>query len=440
MVEAAVHVALWKVSQREFALMVVRKSNRAQAKPKYQSDLFNPDLANKILAAKSLGSGAVKEKDAIRDNPPPHLDCIPENAPENERDGENGSSSAHDVVELAASSRSGAEPLGTVGSMRSDGQTDAELESNNSEVEETAKAPALADNESSRFVDFASEDLGFESEEDEADDEDDPTYWELLRAKLCGCCCRGKYKRNDYPVAPERSTAGKVYRVAQFSFNAIVYLGFLYLTIVNIASSFQMSAVNSQLNATYTLLYPPTYNDGPVCALNGRGPDSNITTFATPQEANASGFRVVHCGECGACSTWQNLKANWVTRDRLASLSQACAKKLLFGGYDAAVQCHLDTIGFDMNCTKCWITDEMCARDHCVFIYLQASLINSVGNFAVGPGTITSATCDEAMCGPTFVPCSGATRRRMNIKSDIARPAYQQCRNVEVNWTDLFGP
>ena len=68
-------------------------------------------------------------------------------------------------------------------------------------------------------------------------------------------------------------------------------------------------------------------------------------------------------------------------------------------------------------------------------------MINNVGNFAVGPNEITSASCEgeskifqhtkqtsvslhvhsqliqsEAHCEVgQFVPCSGATRRRMNI-------------------------
>jgi hypothetical protein len=39
---------------------------------------------------------------------------------------------------------------------------------------------------------------------------------------------------------------------------------------------------------------------------------------------------------------------------------------------------------------------------------------------------------------PEFVPCSGATRRRMNIKSDIERPAEQQCNVAEENWRFVF--
>jgi hypothetical protein len=39
---------------------------------------------------------------------------------------------------------------------------------------------------------------------------------------------------------------------------------------------------------------------------------------------------------------------------------------------------------------------------------------------------ITMAAIDEALSGPTFVPEVGATRRRMNIISDIKRPETQR--------------
>eukprot|EP00956_Cyclotella_meneghiniana_P046010 scaffold395164_cov132-Cyclotella_meneghiniana.AAC.3 len=72
-------------------------------------------------------------------------------------------------------------------------------------------------------------------------------------------------------------------------------------------------------------------------------------------------------------------------------------------------------------------------------------MTNKVGNFKVGPNDITSATCEEANCEAGnpghFVSCSGATRRRMNITSGIARPDDQQCHIVDVkSWGEFFPP
>ena len=74
---------------------------------------------------------------------------------------------------------------------------------------------------------------------------------------------------------------------------------------------------------------------------------------------------------------------------------------------------------------------------------MQAWMIDNLGNFKVGPELVTAAMCEEAICETTFVPCSGANRRRMNIVSDIARPGTQQCPLIpdgNAKWLDLFGP
>ena len=100
--------------------------------------------------------------------------------------------------------------------------------------------------------------------------------------------------------------------------------------------------------------------------------------------------------------------------------------------------CNENSIGFTKECSECWTEDELCAKNNCAFIYLQSMIVNQVSNFNVKLGDITTATCDEALCGPEFVPCSGATRRRMNIISAIPRPENQQCTVAQENWMDIF--
>jgi hypothetical protein len=111
---------------------------------------------------------------------------------------------------------------------------------------------------------------------------------------------------------------------------------------------------------------------------------------------------------------------------------------LFSGTVDDVQECNEVDIGFTEPCAECWTVDELCAKKHCVFIYLQSMIVNQVSNFNVEYDDITSATCDEALCGPEFVPCSGATRRRMNIVSDIPRPENQQCTVATENWIKVF--
>jgi len=89
---------------------------------------------------------------------------------------------------------------------------------------------------------------------------------------------------------------------------------------------------------------------------------------------------------------------------------------------------------------------------HCGFIFMQSQITNEVVNFKVGPNTITSATCSEANCEAgnpgNFVEEVGANRRRMNVESEIARPASQQCAIVGIpknsknysEWAEFMNP
>lgn len=196
----------------------------------------------------------------------------------------------------------------------------------------------------------------------------------------------------------------------------LAYMLFLYFVAVSIGATAQIASTRRHLPAVHEAIYNHM-DEGPVCAFDNRGPDSNITTFQDKDAAHEAGFLIVHCGACGACSSWDNLIVEWVTRDNLAALAQVCAKKSLFGGEDSVTECLMEpSVGFGEECAICWTEDILCTKKNCAFIYLQAQMINNVGNFAVGPNEITSANCEEAHCEVgQFVPCSGATRRRMNI-------------------------
>lgn len=219
----------------------------------------------------------------------------------------------------------------------------------------------------------------------------------------------------------------------------ISYLLCLYFVIVALFATPQIASTMEKLPAVRKALYE-TQNEGPVCAFDNRGAASNITTFDNKDAAHDAGFLVLHCGACGACSTWDNLITEYTTRNNMAALANKCAMRGFFGGEDEITACIMEpAIGFTGQCALCWTEDIVCAKKHCSFIFLQSQITNSVGNFAVGPDDITSATCEEAHCEVgAFVPCVGATRRRMNIISSIPRPVEEQCQIVDVDWQELF--
>lgn len=279
-----------------------------------------------------------------------------------------------------------------------------------------------------------------EIDTEEEDNDNPPTK------KYRPLCCRPACCEVFVCFSPEYQQSSCLWKaIIWFKFIIIIltYLLCLYFVTVSIGATAQIKSTRENLPAVQEALYNHM-NEGEVCAFDNQGPASNITTFPSKEAAHEAGFLVLHCGACGACSTWENLIIEYTTRDTMAANANQCAKEALFGGGDDALtECLMEpNIGFGYECALCWMEDILCTKEHCSFIFLQSQMINEVTNFAVGPDDITSATCEEAHCekGPDqFVPCSGATRRRMNITSSISRPGDQQCAIVDVeSWENLF--
>jgi hypothetical protein len=220
---------------------------------------------------------------------------------------------------------------------------------------------------------------------------------------------------------------------------AVSYLLCLYFVTIALGATHQQANTRKNLPTVRNALYE-TQNEGPVCAFDNQGAASNITTFVNKDAAHDAGFLVLHCGACGACSTWENLIIEYTTRNIMAALANKCAMRGLIGGQDGITKCIMEPpIGLTGQCAVCWAEDIVCTKKNCAFIFLQSQITNNVANFAVGPDDITSASCEEAHCEVgAFVPCVGATRRRMNIISSIPRPVEEQCQVVDVDWAELF--
>jgi hypothetical protein len=243
----------------------------------------------------------------------------------------------------------------------------------------------------------------------------------------------------SYESLQDQQTITLWHRIISFIGRFLWYASsglFLFLAVVNIGATAQQQVVREALGSAWDVLYPQNYQSGPLCAWDENY--DNIRTFDTLEAVYDANFSVVHCGECAACSNWNDLRLQWTTRDSLAAVSRKCAQKSIFGTLEAVHRCNQETIGFTPECAKCWTYDEINTKNHCFFIFLQSIFIDAVLDFQVGFDDITSATCDEAISGPEFVPCSGATRRRMNIVSDIERPEWQQCNVVKEVWSEVF--
>ena len=114
---------------------------------------------------------------------------------------------------------------------------------------------------------------------------------------------------------------------------------------------------------------------------------------------------------------------------------------------------HPHNISLAFHSAYAWVHSVECAKQNCMFIAVTAMVTNKLGNFKVEPGQVTPANCNEAQCEQgnpgRFAELSGASRRKMNIPSDIARPKDQQCQIIGAvpedekgfsNWTGYFEP
>ncbi len=259
--------------------------------------------------------------------------------------------------------------------------------------------------------------------------------WDLSKITCqnsCTCCCDkdAKFKKN--------SRCAKIWIVLKKTIAVAINLLALYVTIVACGATLQIKRTKRKLPYVQKTLYN-NMDGGQVCAASQKCGDKR--TFDDAASAALSNYTVLHCGPCGHCSTWNDLELQWSTRHTLADQSQACGIKTMFGGVDELSTCLATDIGFTGSCADCWAEgkslklklliiilsfaqkhsryffapDIYCSKAFCIFIYLQSRMTNQLGNFEVGPNTITAATCEEANCEAgnpgEFVGCSGANRR-----------------------------
>lgn len=193
--------------------------------------------------------------------------------------------------------------------------------------------------------------------------------------------------------------------------------------------------------------------DHRVCA--GRGADDEVGVagpFATfpsldAARADSEGENVVaHCGGCGQCSTVTDMTIMAKTTQTLTDDGTRCSARAMLGsvfllrGIDVyrsiATECMTKNVGFTPSCQECWTDDMACSIQKCVFTCIKSLYILHEPKNKGADGKLNSCLeCDEKVCGPDFLRCSGANRRRQGIHSDIERDDDKElCRSVDVDW------
>ena len=137
-------------------------------------------------------------------------------------------------------------------------------------------------------------------------------------------------------------------KVVSFVINVLA----VYVAVVAMGATVQIRNTKAKLPYVQHVLYNGQ-NEGPVCSFDEKC--GTIQGFDSVEDSLDANYTVAHCGECGACSTWNDLELQYSTRNNLAETAQDCAKKSLFGGSIEDLQkCLEEDIGWTSDCALCW--------------------------------------------------------------------------------------
>jgi len=143
-----------------------------------------------------------------------------------------------------------------------------------------------------------------------------------------------------------------------------------------------------------------------------------LKDFPSEEAVAEAGFTITHKGQCGSCSTLQDLGV--YIGQNLTSPVRRC-------GLEGIVSKHLMTeclkrIGFSDNCIPIWEDNTLNTRAQCFWPCLKSWATNEP--FNKPDGSLNDCLqCDEDNSGPNFKYFSGRTRRNSGIPSSIHRPA-----------------
>ena len=131
-----------------------------------------------------------------------------------------------------------------------------------------------------------------------------------------------------------------------------------------------------------------------------------------------------HCGKCGSCSNHNDISIYHSTNHSLTKTSFYCALLSIFFGRHSSNYC-LSFINFTPNCQQCWLENILCDRKYCLTTCIMYKVF---GRGEKRNGLDPCLYCDESKCGPAFMTCAGANRRRCGIITDIGRSDQEMCK------------
>lgn len=164
---------------------------------------------------------------------------------------------------------------------------------------------------------------------------------------------------------------------------------------------------------------------------------STLSFYATEEvcQHKESG-NVLNCGNCGFCSNLHDIHVYHEKRSTLSKIMEGCAHKSWFLGADP-FRCLKEGSDMTDGCVGCWIRNYECSIAHCLRTCIKHRYFSYLPSLGVwgSSGLEPCYACDEKICGPAFVGCAGANRRRVGVVSDIERDMEREfCNKTDWDW------
>lgn len=146
----------------------------------------------------------------------------------------------------------------------------------------------------------------------------------------------------------------------------------------------------------------------------------SLKTFINRRSAEESGFSVTHHGNCGTCSTLQDLHVYKKNPD-LTGAVRTCSITLLNKAW--TMHC-LRNLGFTEHCAETWYYNMINTGRKCFLVCALSWLKGEDYNNPDG-SLNPCLKCDEEESGPVFKHYAGRTRRNSGLLSEIKRPGHE---------------
>ena len=187
------------------------------------------------------------------------------------------------------------------------------------------------------------------------------------------------------------------------------------------------------------------YGRQPIPLFAQTLPNSSVAQHVVRNESDMlstsspSSSVIMHCGACGQCSNPHDINIYAATKVTLFDTTLGCGKHAIFLGRKATSKCMQEKVGFTAGCNDCWVENIMCDVRHCILSCMFEAIVSAGLSTQGQVHTLNRCTqCDEIRCGPQFIQCAGANRRRSAILTDLKRnDSTEVCKKVSPpNWYD----